>query len=191
MKIDPREVFLVGEEIILKVLTEKDVLESGWFGWFNDQSNCETNGHHYWPNTIEAQLNFFKNMNSDNKIQLGVVSKILPQILKGVVSLQDISLLHRRADLAILIDVKEENNVKIFFEAFDLMLTHGFLELGLNKVTSGSTRASHAKTLERLWGFELEGTLKRHFYKHGEYLDVTCMALHREVFLAKRGKNEK
>ena len=81
--IDPRDVFLKGKITLLKVLTKKDVLDSNWYGWFNDEELCKTLQNHYYPNSVELQLEFWgKNIyNSDTKIQFGICKIDDPKIL--------------------------------------------------------------------------------------------------------------
>ena len=47
---DKRNIFIEGETITLSVLTTDDVLNSGWYGWFNDIDTCENLQKHYFPN---------------------------------------------------------------------------------------------------------------------------------------------
>ena len=56
--IDERNIFLKGENIFLKVLNKEDVLSSSWYGWFNDEELCKTLQKHYYPNSIENQLEY-------------------------------------------------------------------------------------------------------------------------------------
>lgn len=59
-EIDPRDIFLKGKHVILKVLTREDVMSSGWYGWFNDEELCKTLQKHYFPTTRESQVAFWE-----------------------------------------------------------------------------------------------------------------------------------
>ena len=65
-KINKNEVFIKGKSIYLKVLTKNDVLESNWYGWFNDEKTSKTLQKHYFPNTLENQLTFFTNLQEEH-----------------------------------------------------------------------------------------------------------------------------
>lgn len=64
MKFDKRDIFINGKNVYLKVLTKDDVIKSGWYGWFNDELTCKTLQKHYFPNSLESQLEFWSDLNS-------------------------------------------------------------------------------------------------------------------------------
>ena len=55
------DVFIAGSQIDLLALSEDIVRCSNWYGWFNDEENTKTMQKHYFPNTKEDQLLFFRN----------------------------------------------------------------------------------------------------------------------------------
>tara|TARA_B100000674_G_C37828740_1_gene909452 strand:- start:881 stop:1174 length:294 start_codon:yes stop_codon:yes gene_type:complete len=71
------EVFIKGDLVDLVVLTEEIVKKTNWYKWFNDEETTKNMQKHYFPNTREMQLNFFKEhvQNNKTKLQLGVVEK--------------------------------------------------------------------------------------------------------------------
>ena len=40
-KISKNDIFLEGKHVILKVLTEDDIHNSNWYGWFNDEETTK------------------------------------------------------------------------------------------------------------------------------------------------------
>lgn len=178
MSIDQRLVFYQGKNILLKVLDESDIIQSGWFGWFNDEQMCEYNQHHYFPNTIDKQRQFLSACHGPDKLQLGIVDLETPSQICGVVSLSQINLLHRRAEIAGTQAMREtKNNPVVFIEAWSLMLRHGFEQLGLQRIYGGSFRPHVVGALQRAFNFEIEGVMKRHIFKHGEFHDATMIAV--------------
>ncbi len=176
--IDRRLVFYQGQHVILKVLTERDVRDSPWVGWFNDDELCEHNLHHFFPNTFERQLEHWKNAVGDRKIQLGVVAPHLDDELCGVISLQDIDWIHRRADLAVLLDHRRtRQHPWVFIEAWSLMLTHAFRALNLHKVCAGTFNPFVAPPLRSIFNFEVEAVLKKHVWKSGSFHDITLLGV--------------
>ena len=90
------DVFIKGELIDLVVLTEEIIEKTNWYNWFNDEENTKDMQKHYFPNTKEIQLKFFKNEieNSNTKIQLGILHK-KDQIMVGTLSLNNIDFMNR------------------------------------------------------------------------------------------------
>lgn len=179
---DPRLVFYSGKHVILRVLTEQDVMNSPWVGWFNDEDLCRYNVHHVFPNTFERQLEHQKSAVSSTKIQLGVVDKNEPEKLCGFVSLQSIDYVHRNAEIAGFQDQRvTSNRPQLFFESWSIMLRHAFETLNLEKVYGGTFHPHVPVALERMLGFQVEGVQKRHIFKNGRYHDVTLLAVFRDT----------
>ena len=181
MGIDQNLIFLEGNYVWLKVLGQSDISESSWVGWFNDEERNRYNTHHYWPNTYENQQLFLAQSISTNKIQLGIIDKDEPGSICGVISLQQINLIDRTAEIATMMDKKTRTKSKIFVESWSLMLKHGFNELGLNKIYGGSINTRIPKLLCELFNFEIEGTLKKHVFKGGQYINVIQSAVFKET----------
>jgi len=181
MGIDQNLIFLEGNYVWLKVLSQSDILESSWVGWFNDEERNRYNTHHYWPNTYENQQTFLAQSISPNKIQLGIIDKDEPESICGVISLQQINLIDRTAEIATMMDKRTRTKPNIFIESWSLLLKHGFQELGLNKIYGGSINTRIPKLLCELFNFEIEGTLKNHVFKGGKYVDVIQSAVFKET----------
>ena len=180
MTIDKNLIFLEGNSIWLKVLSQSDISESSWVGWFNDEERNRYNTYHYWPNTYENQQLFLAQSISTNKIQLGIIDKDVPDSICGVISLQQINLIDRTAEIATMMDKITRTKSKIFVESWSLMLKHGFNELGLNKIYAGSINARIPKLVSEIFNFEIEGTLKNHVFKNGHFVDVIQYAAFKE-----------
>ncbi len=182
MPIDERLIFYEGKHVRLKVLDEQDIVESGWVGWFNDEKLCQTNQHHYFPNTFATQRAFLETTNSTNKIQLGIVDRAMPETICGVVSLSAIDLIHRNAEIAGIQSSEDtRTNSAIFFESWSIMLRHAFNQLGLIKVYGGTFHPHVTQALKRVFNFEEEGVRKRQIFKNGKFFDVTLVAVFSET----------
>lgn len=182
-KIQVRDVFLRGEEIALKALTEQDALESPWYSWFNSEAATEKLQQHYFPNTPQLQLEFYRAniAGSRNKIQLGIVEFIEGKII-GVTSLNQIDWVCRSADFSIFIGETEYWGKGYGFEATQLMLKHAFQTLNLRRVSLGVRADNEAavKTYEKA-GFRREGVLKDALFAKGKYFDLIIMAILRSA----------
>lgn len=139
MKIDKRDIFIKGKDIFLKALRKEDIVNSNWYGWFNDEEICKTLQKHYFPNTLEFQLEYFEKFifNKNDKIQLGICKYNLDKLL-GIVSLNNIDYLNRKAELSVLIGEPEGRDTITIVEVWKLILNHGFNTLNLIKIYAGT-----------------------------------------------------
>lgn len=178
MPIDERLVFYEGKHVRLKALSPQDVVESDWVGWFNDQEMCAYNQHHYFPNTFEQQSEMLSSLNTTSKLQLGIIDRADAAKICGVVSLSNINLIHRHAEIAgIQEKARTSTNPAFFLEAWALMLRHGFEELGLQKIYGGTFHPHVAGALNRMFNFAVEGVQRKHVFKSGVFWDVTLMSV--------------
>ena len=184
--IDPRDVFLKGKITLLKVLTKKDVLDSNWYGWFNDEELCKTLQKHYYPNSVELQLEFWeKNIyNSDTKIQLGICKIDDPKIL-GIISLNNIDMINRKAEMSVVIAEPEGRGISVFIEACKLLFNHAFSALNLNRIYGGSISKELVSLMCRTLGCQEEGILRQDIYKNGKYNNAYLYGLLRDEFVFK------
>ncbi len=188
---DERDVFIRGKNVILKALTEADVRDSGWYGWFNDEQTTHFLDHHYFPNTPESQMQFWKSLQTTpNKLQLGIIAGESERII-GVVSLNNISSFHRSAEISIVIGDSGHRGKNVGLETIALILKHGFLKLNLHRIWMGQDAGLHkwVNTLTNNLGFQKEGVLREAFYHHGLYNDVVLIAVLREDFISALNTN--
>lgn len=185
---DPRDIFIQGKNVILKALSEDDVTQSGWYGWFNDAETTQFMQQRYFPNTVQKQRKYFQEaiLGAADKIQLGILPKGEKQIV-GVISLDNIDFLNRKADLSIVIGEKKFLGKGVGTEAVTLLLGHAFWKLSLHKVGLGvlSTHTAAIRTYEKA-GFVIEGILRDEVLLENQYHDVTRMGILAEDFKADR-----
>ncbi len=176
---DSRDVFIQGKNVALKALSEDDVTNSGWYGWFNDAETTQFMQQRYFPNTLQKQRKHFQDaiLGAANKIQLGILPKGEKQIA-GVISLDNIDFLNRKADISILIGERRFLGKGLGTEAITLLLGHAFGKLSLHKVGLGvlSGHTAAIRSYEKA-GFVIEGILKDEILLDGKYHDVTRMGI--------------
>ena len=161
----------------------EDVYTSNWASWFDDEETTFYMQQHYYPNSKEKQLAFFESeiKNNANKCQLGICPKGETTPI-GMVSLQDIDHLNRKAEFSIIIGEKQQRRKQLSEEAMALILTHGFDSLNLRKIYSGTLIKAWADSLCEKLGFVSQGVLQEDVFKHGRYWDVHLIAIFDEVF---------
>ena len=167
------DIFITGDQVDLLALSEDIVRYSNWYGWFNDEENTQAMQKHYFPNTREDQLLFFRNEISGNptKLQLGIFHKE-DQILIGTISLSNIDLINRKCEIGGLIGEKKYKNINLWLEANRLLISHASTALNMHRIYGGSLAKEIAIFYERLLGFQAEGILKGDVYKNSAFRDV-------------------
>lgn len=182
--LDERDIFLRGNSIFLKALTEDDVLHSGWHGWFNDKETTKFMQKHYFPNTKEEQVEFWRThiKGSFSKLQLGIFNSECPDKLLGCVGLQNIDYINRKAEVSTIMGEKEGRNIKFYLEANELVIHHGFTTLNLRRVYGGTMIKEVADTMCRVLGFTIEGISRQDMFKNGQYHDIYQIGLLKQDF---------
>lgn len=115
-------------------------------------------------------------------LKLAIVLKQSNEVI-GVISLCDIDYQHKKAEIAYWLG-KRYWGRNIMKEAISLMLTHGFYDLGLNKIYAVVMHPNSAsvKLIEKC-GFSYEGRMRQHVFKRGQWLDHLMYSLLREEFI--------
>ena len=184
-QIDKRNVFLKGKHVYLKVLTKEDAINSNWYGWFNDQELCKPLQHHYFPNPVEQQIEFWQTniVGSLTKIQLGIC-KPESSVILGVISLNNIDYINRKAEISAVIGELEGRNINIFRESCELICRHAFNTLNLNKVYGGSISKELVGLMCKFLKAKEEGILRSDIYKNGEYHDAFLYGILKNDFFS-------
>ena len=146
------DVFLKGEHIDLVVLTEEIVEKSNWYNWFNNEENMLNMQKHYFPNTREDQLRFFRAEISENqsKLQVGIFHK-MDQILIGTISLSNIDLLNRKCEIGGLIGETTYKSIKYWLEANRILFRHAVETLNMHRIHGASIAKEVSVFYERLF----------------------------------------
>ncbi len=58
---DLTDIFISGNKINLKVLSEDDVLKTNWYNWLNDEETPQYMQEHYFPKPKQDHLKYFNN----------------------------------------------------------------------------------------------------------------------------------
>lgn len=175
--------FIVGDLIYLRVPDiNKDIVDGLWSQWFNNDNITKYLYHGVYPNTIEKQVETVKlNINKPDMILLCIVNKINEKLI-GIVSLKDIDLLNRVAEITIVMG-SEGYPIGAPIEAMALMTKHGFEKLNLNKIQAGQHIGlwKWVNTLE-LIGYKLEGYIKATHIRFGQINDSVRVGIDSETY---------
>ena len=175
--------YMVGKQIYLRHPTEEDV-QGKWHEWFSDEELTKFMTDRFWPNSKEAQLEFYKSLiNNKERLVLSLINKSNNEHV-GVVSLSAINWVHRHADIAVAIGEKKYRKGSIAIEAFSMMLKVAFVRLNLKNVKSSYIALNkESEALHRLMKFTKVGVYKQFVCIDSNNIDVIVEVLDRETWL--------
>lgn len=174
--------FIEGERIYLRALTELDV-EGSYPSWLNNQQVCIGTSHGIKPYTVSNALEYIKFANTtDTALILAIVLKENNSHI-GNIALQRINWIYRTAEFAILLGDQLKWYKGFGLEASNLIITHGFYALNLNRIECGTFE--HNKGMIKLahsLGMKQEGRREKAAYKNGKFIDIIEFGLLKEEF---------
>jgi len=179
--------YIVGKLIYLRHPTEEDV-NGPWYEWFSDEETTKYMGERYWPNSKEAQFEFYKSIQS-NRTRL-VLSIVDIQTNKhiGVSNLSSINWVHRFCEMAVVIGEKEFRKGTIAYECFHLLLKIAFLRLNLRHVKADYVKSNEfTKQIIKVLKFQEIGEVKNFYWADGKYRDYVLGILNRDAWLKRNG----
>lgn len=169
--------FITGELVDLRIPNQLAIDEDGWAEWFNNTADLQATGHGIYPNHRDAQRKILDGLASDRtKIVLLICDQVSGKAI-GVVSLQNINVQNRSAEIAINASSLNKQRVHRFatLEAMALITQHGFDELGLLRIYGGQ-----AFPMLRTWnkmmeliGYRTESILRNSFIR-GHHISDTA-----------------
>ena len=164
--------FLEDERIGLRRLEEEDV-SGGYCTWLNDKTACQYNSHHRFPVSKRSLLDYVHEVgDSTDTIVFAIIDKEDNTHI-GNISLQQIDLIDRSAEIAFLIGAYDKWGKGYATAAGRLLIDHAFRAIGLHRVFFGTSERNTGmqKVGEKL-GFVKAGTYRDAIYKDGRYWDV-------------------
>lgn len=104
----------------------------------------------------------------------------------GMISLREIDWIAKKGRLTgIVIGEKQNQGQGYGFQALNLLIKHCFEDLGLNRIwTLILSDNEPSRSLFQKCGFQVEGLLRQHAYKHGQFQDVVIVALCSDQYLS-------
>ena len=179
------EVFLQGNLVNLRMPDiDRDVRTGSWHKWFNDEQITKFLYHGVFPVSREKQVEIVRsNLSRNDLVLLAIADKESDEIV-GIVSLKDIDLLNRLADITIVMGSgKYPNGAPL--EAMALMTSYGFERLNLNKIQAGQHVGlwKWVNTLA-LIGYKLEGYIRQTHIRYGSISDSVRVGITADEYFA-------
>jgi RimJ/RimL family protein N-acetyltransferase len=174
-------VFIEGNKVILRPLLEED-FTSEYLTWLNDPFINQYSQRRPFPVPQEGVKNyndFFLN-NPQKGFVLAIIEKPKNTHI-GSISLVNIQLVNRCAEIAILIGKKEYWNGGYGAECIYLLTKHAFINMNLHKIFAGSFNPAFIKCVEYL-GWKKEGEFRERIWSNGRYHNQIWMSILRSEF---------
>jgi len=171
-----KHAILQSHSVYLRPIDEEDVINGDWHHWYNDYKLTAYNSHGVYPINIEDERKYFLNSKkSSSQISLAACSLESDRVI-GTVSLLNIDLLNRKAEIACTIG----SNIcpTAGLESIGLIVQHGIGRLNLNKIYAGAHDGlkEWVKMLRSL-GFAEEGISREESLRNGKYSDFIRFGL--------------
>jgi len=173
-------IYKLDKDYYVRSLAESD-LDGAYPGWFEDQEVCQYNSHGKFFKTRASFIEYLNGLNRQDRIVWAICHNEDGHI--GNASLQDISVINRTAEFAILLGDKRHWGKGVGLLVGKKLLEHGFNKLNLERVYCGTaiTNEGMIKLADAL-GMVLEGTRRQHLYLEGSRVDVLEYGILRDEF---------
>ena len=163
-------IYKLSKEYFVRPLAESD-LDGAYPGWFEDQEVCQYNSHGKFFKTRSSFIEYLNELDRQDRVVWAICHIEDGHI--GNASLQDISVINRTAEFAILLGDKRHWGKGLGLSVGKKLLEHGFNKLNLERVYCGTAKTNEGmKKLAVALGMVLEGTRRQHLYLEGSRVDV-------------------
>lgn len=173
-------IYKISEDYYVRHLDESD-LDGPYPSWFEDQDVCRFNSHGKFFKTRAYFKEYLDELNREDRVVWAICHNEDGHI--GNVSLQNISLINRTAEFAIILGDKRHWRKGVGVLVGIKLLEHGFKKLNLERICCGTTATNEGmKKLARAIGMVLEGTRRQHLFLEGLRVDVLEYGILRSEF---------
>lgn len=170
-----RNPFLIGERVYLRPIEEADAERC--YPWISDPEVRLLIGQTAVPNTAKDSVEYIRGADGRRRQMFAMVTRQGDEHV-GNCELMGIDLIHRRAEVGIVIGPPEHRGKGLGREAVRLLCDHAFGALNLHKVYLRVFESNErAIRSYRALGFREEGRLREHAFLGGRYVDVLFMGL--------------
>ena len=175
---------LRGQKVVLRAMTRADL--PTFVRWFNDAEVTQFLGGNMWPMSPESEERWFDRQIQENPLILCIETLAAAGengVLIGNIGLHNLSERNHHAELGIIIGEKEHWSRGYGSDAIKTLLRYGFDELNYHQVYLRvyDFNPRGIRCYEKC-GFKMEGRLRQHMFRHGEWHDEIMMGVLRDEF---------
>lgn len=137
--------------------------------------------------TIEKQIVWFEEFQKSNESRVWIIETLPDLEMVGLVSLANIDDIHRRCTWAYYIAESSSRGIGLAKTIECNICDFVFDVLGMNKLSCEVLSFNdRVVALHEKFGSKIDGTLRQHIYKNGEFHDVIQMSILRSEWMEKR-----
>jgi len=179
---------LIGTKITMGPFVPEDY--GAMYCWANDIAAARLDGAFRPVNLVDV-VRQFENAGNDQSRVMFAIRKRAETAIIGYLHVQNISSVHRSADISIRIGEEKNRGQGYAKEALTMALDYCWRHLNLNRIGLTVFRNNlRAINAYKAAGFRGEGRLKKFLFVDGAWVDVLLMAAFRPL-PKKRDQNEK
>jgi RimJ/RimL family protein N-acetyltransferase len=173
-------IYQLNSDYFVRALRASD-LDGPYPSWFEDQEVCKYNSHGKFARNSDWFKAFYESANAPDRVVWAVCHSKDGHI--GNISLQDISLINRNAEFAILIGDRRHHGRGVGKIAGDALLKHGFNKLSLERIYCGTAATNTGmRKLAASLGMVEEGCRRKHLFLDGEWVDMVEFGILKDEF---------
>lgn len=178
-------IYKLNEKYFVRALVEED-LDGPYPSWFEDQEVCQYNSHGKYFKSRAYFKDYFDDLNQNDRVVWAICHIDDGHI--GNICLQEISMINRTAEFAILLGNKCHWGKGLGLMAGRALLQHGFSKLNLERVYCGTAENNVGmRKLALALGMTLEGSRRQHLFLDGVRVDMVEYGILRSEFEKKSG----
>jgi RimJ/RimL family protein N-acetyltransferase len=168
----------LNEQYYVRGLCEADV-DGSYPSWFEDQEVCAFNSHGKFVRTKDYFRQFIRTLDGQSMFVWAICHVQDGHI--GNVALQNISLVNRNAEFAIIMGDRRHWGKGVGLLASKAILEHGFKKLNLHRIYCGTAATNTAmRKLAAALGMQQEGIRPQHLFLDGQWVDVVDFGVLRQ-----------
>jgi RimJ/RimL family protein N-acetyltransferase len=172
---------LRSERTILRPLEEQDLPLR--VKWVNDPEVRNMLMFDYPLSLAKTRAWFQQTLMDSTRLHFSIVDVASQEVI-GMTGMIDINAKHQRAQFYVTIGEKQYWGHRIADEVIPLVVSHGFLELNLQRIYLYTLpKNSRARKVYERNGFQCEGVLRRHYYCVGQFQDLTVHSMLKSEWL--------
>ncbi len=173
-------IYELSKEYFVRPLVEDD-LAGAYVKWFEDQDVCRYSSHGKLFKTKAYFKEYLHELNRQDRVVWAICHIEDGHI--GNISLQEISLIDRTAEFAVILGDKRHWGRGVGLLAGRKLLEHGFEKLNLERIYCGlATTNERMKKLAVALGMALEGSRRAHFFLEGVRVNMLEYGILRDEF---------
>lgn len=178
-------IYELGKDYFVRPLSADDI-NGPYTSWFEDQEVCRYNSHGKLFRARAYYQEYLDGSNLQDRVVWAICHVKDGHI--GNISLQDISLIDRTAEFAIILGDKRHWGKRVGLLAGKKLLAHGFDKLNLERIHCGTAATNEGmKKLALAMGMVQEGTRRQHLFLDGARVDIVEYGILRPEFKKQSG----